>query len=80
MIGKVRQIKIVSQSDAERAEIELLVRRHETALLRALRRYHRRFPKQAAAATESLSRKVLLTSETRLTYIHDESGEISRNE
>jgi hypothetical protein len=63
LIERARKIKVISQSDQERLEIELLIRRHETALLRALKRFHRRYPKDAGTITDVVSHNILLTKE-----------------
>lgn len=52
-----------STFDAERALISCEIRRHEIALLRALRDLHERFPAAAVVVVEELTRKISLTKE-----------------
>lgn len=63
MIEQARKIKVISQDDQERLEIEAVVRRHEIALVRALKRFHRRYPRASVVAIEQVAHNILLTKE-----------------
>ncbi len=58
-----RKIKVVSQQEREHLAINEEIRRHEIALIRALKSLRKRFPSAAVIVTEDIVRKILLTRE-----------------
>jgi hypothetical protein len=60
----LEKIKVISQADRERLSIDAEIRRHEVALIRALKTLNRRFPTDGVRITEDLSQRILLTRDT----------------
>ena len=60
---EVRKIRVISHADRERLSIHAEIRRHEIALMRALRTLNKRFPKDGHKITSDLSERILLTIE-----------------
>lgn len=63
MLKPIIKIKVISHADRERSAIDAEIRRHEIALLRALRQLRKRFPTQSIAVIDELAQKVVLTKE-----------------
>jgi hypothetical protein len=60
---ELTKIRVISQSERERLSIHAEIRRHEIALVRALRTLNKRFPKEGHKITSDLSERILLTIE-----------------
>lgn len=58
-----RKIKVISQSERERADIDAEIHRHSVALLRALRRLRLRYPQAAELTINALAEQIALTSQ-----------------